>query len=158
MASESKDSAIDTEGNDDDRYETEEFLVYVDMDTKLLDGQLSESNTKIKFLGIDTEHPIMQLNNQVFKGKYTTAKLQVNCQETDNTHKNDNNIITTEMNVLCNQQLINSFLLHFQVLTNTQWERIVFSTKAIVRVQSKMSVSKSCRQNYTISLRKRTKC
>lgn len=53
---------------DDDRYETEEYLVYVDLDTKLLDDQLSKSNAKIKFLGIDTESPIMQLNNQLFKG------------------------------------------------------------------------------------------
>ncbi|XP_031633816.1 general transcription factor 3C polypeptide 6 [Contarinia nasturtii] len=55
---------------EDDRYETEEFLVYVDLDTKLLDDQLSKSSTKIKFLGIDTENPIMQLNNQLFKGEY----------------------------------------------------------------------------------------
>lgn len=53
---------------DDERYESEEYLVYVDLDTKLLDDQLSNSNAKIKFLGIDTETPIMQLNNQVFKG------------------------------------------------------------------------------------------
>lgn len=58
--------------DDDERYETEEFYVYVDLDTKLLDEQLSKSNTKIKFLGIDTQNPIMQLNNQLFKGKYLT--------------------------------------------------------------------------------------
>lgn len=57
--------------DDDDRYETVEHLVYVDLDTKLLDDQLSKSNAKIKFLGIDTEHPIMQLNNQLFKGSQT---------------------------------------------------------------------------------------
>lgn len=56
------------DSQDDDRYETEEYFVYVDLDTKLLDDQLSNSNAKIKFLGIDTENPIMQLNNQLFKG------------------------------------------------------------------------------------------
>lgn len=56
---------------DDDRYETVEHLVYVDLDTKLLDDQLSKSNAKIKFLGIDTDNPIMQLNNQLFKGNKT---------------------------------------------------------------------------------------
>lgn len=55
---------------DDDRYETEEFYVYVDLDTKLLDDQLTKSNAKIKFIGIDTENPIMQLNNQLFKGEF----------------------------------------------------------------------------------------
>lgn len=57
-------------GQDDDRYETEEYFVYVDLDTKLLDDQLSNSNARIKFLGIDTENPIMQLNNQLFKGRF----------------------------------------------------------------------------------------
>lgn len=52
----------------DDKYETEEYFVYVDLDTKLLDDQLSKSKAKIKFLGIDTENPIMQINNQLFKG------------------------------------------------------------------------------------------
>lgn len=52
----------------DDKYEVEECFVYVDLDTKLLDDQLSKSNAKIKFLGIDTENPIMQINNQLFKG------------------------------------------------------------------------------------------
>lgn len=52
----------------DDKYELEECFVYVDLDTKLLDDQLSKSNAKIKFLGIDTENPIMQINNQLFKG------------------------------------------------------------------------------------------
>lgn len=59
--------------NDDERYETEEFLVYVDLDTKLLDEQLSKTNTKVKFLGIDTENPIMQLNNQLFKGNFCSS-------------------------------------------------------------------------------------
>lgn len=54
----------------DDKYELEECFVYVDLDTKLLDDQLSKSNAKIKFLGIDTENPIMQINNQLFKGKW----------------------------------------------------------------------------------------
>lgn len=59
---------------DDDKYELEECFVYVDLDTKLLDDQLSKSNAKIKFLGIDTENPIMQINNQLFKG---TEKLYI---------------------------------------------------------------------------------
>lgn len=52
----------------DDEYETEETYVYVDFDSKLLDEQLSDADTKIKFLGMHTAQPIMQLNNQLFKG------------------------------------------------------------------------------------------
>lgn len=63
-------SSKTTTDQDDDRYETEEFYVYVDLDTKLLDDQLTKSSAKIKFIGIDTENPIMQLNNQLFKGEF----------------------------------------------------------------------------------------
>lgn len=59
---------METDKENDDEFETEEYLVYVDFDTKLLDEQFSNLNAKIKFLGIDTEKPIMQLNNQLFKG------------------------------------------------------------------------------------------
>lgn len=52
----------------DDEYEIEETYVYVDFDSKLLDEQLSDADTKIKFLGMHTAQPIMQLNNQLFKG------------------------------------------------------------------------------------------
>lgn len=73
-------SAKEDAAAEDDRYETEEFYVYVDLDTKLLNDQLSKSSTKIKFLGIDTEQPIMQLNNQLFKGNFwTSAMNETNC-------------------------------------------------------------------------------
>lgn len=76
----------------DERYETEEFLVYVDLDTKLLDEQLSKSNTKVKFLGIDTENPIMQLNNQLFKGNFYfnifRHKSHMNLQQEMNSCRN----------------------------------------------------------------------
>lgn len=61
-------SSMQQKSEHDDKYELEEYFVYVDLDTKLLDDQLSKSNAKIKFLGIDTENPIMQINNQLFKG------------------------------------------------------------------------------------------
>lgn len=66
-------NSLKTSDQEDDRYETEEYLVYVDLDTKLSHDQLSKTNAKIKFLGIDTEHPIMQLNNQLFKGKLESS-------------------------------------------------------------------------------------
>lgn len=67
------------EKDDDERYETEEILVYVDLDTRLLDDQLSKSKPKIKFLGIDTDNPIMQLNNQLFKGKTISIEKLLQC-------------------------------------------------------------------------------
>lgn len=82
---------------DDERYETEEFLVYVDLDTKLLDEQLSKSNTKVKFLGIDTENPIMQLNNQLFKGNFNFILIcnesHMNLQHKMNSCRNSDLIV-----------------------------------------------------------------
>lgn len=52
----------------DEEYEIEESYVYVDFDSKLLDDQLPNADTKIRFLGMDTKQPIMQINNQLFKG------------------------------------------------------------------------------------------
>lgn len=59
--------APETSQNDDE-YEIEEFLVYVDLDTKSFDDQLGKMEKDIKFLGLDTEAPIMQFNNQLYKG------------------------------------------------------------------------------------------
>lgn len=53
---------------EDEEYEIEESYVYVDFDSKLLDEQLPNTDTKIRFLGMDTKQPIMQINNQLFKG------------------------------------------------------------------------------------------
>lgn len=61
---------------DDDEYETEEFLVYVDLDTISLDDQLGKMKKDIKFLGLDTEAPIMQFNNQLYKGNKSEFHLR----------------------------------------------------------------------------------
>lgn len=52
----------------DDEYEIEEFLVYVDLDTTAFDNKLQKND--IKFLGLDTDAPIMQLNNRLYKGTF----------------------------------------------------------------------------------------
>lgn len=52
----------------EEEYEIEESYVYVDFDSKLLDDQLPNTETKVRFLGMDTKQPIMQINNQLFKG------------------------------------------------------------------------------------------
>lgn len=63
------------EGNDDDEddeddedVEYEETYLYVDFETKLLEEQLMNPNLQIRVLGIDTDAPIVQLNNKIFKG------------------------------------------------------------------------------------------
>lgn len=60
-----------TDERNDDEYEYEESYVYVDFDSKLLDEELLNEDMKIRFLGINTKQPIMQLNNQLFKGKFS---------------------------------------------------------------------------------------
>lgn len=57
---------IETDDNDD--YEEEECLVYLDFDTKFLEDQLRDPNLKMDIIGIDTENPILQVNSKLFKG------------------------------------------------------------------------------------------
>lgn len=62
-------NAVEITSDEDDEYETEEYLVYVDLGTHSLDEQqLSKMKKDIKFLGLDTETPIMQFNNQLYEG------------------------------------------------------------------------------------------
>lgn len=55
--------------DEDDEFEEIETLVYVDFESNLLEDQISETNLKMKFIGIDTEQPILQVNNKIFRGK-----------------------------------------------------------------------------------------
>ena len=59
--------------NSDDEYEEEEFLVYIDFDSKLLEDQLTDPNLNMKLIGVDTEHPIMQINSKIYKGTFEYA-------------------------------------------------------------------------------------
>lgn len=65
-------NCVDGEGADhddgDDDVEYEDTYLYVDFETKLLRDQLLNPNLQIKVLGIETDAPIVQLNNKVFKG------------------------------------------------------------------------------------------
>lgn len=49
-------------------YVDEECLIYLDFETKLLEEHLVTPNPIIKFLGIETENPVVQINNKIFKG------------------------------------------------------------------------------------------
>lgn len=59
----------------DDEYEEEETLIYVDFESNLLEDQISDNDLKLKLIGIDTEQPILQLNNKIFRGKYSFLSL-----------------------------------------------------------------------------------
>lgn len=62
---------IDLDDDYDEDAEYEETYLYVDFETKLLEEQLMNPNLQIKVLGIDTDAPIVQLNNKIFKGRCT---------------------------------------------------------------------------------------
>lgn len=58
----------DLRSEDGDEYE--EFLVYIDIDpTSIAVNQISESSLKI--FGMETNKPLLQINNQFFEGKKT---------------------------------------------------------------------------------------
>lgn len=65
---------IDVDDDYDEDAEYEETYLYVDFETKLLEEQLLNPNLQIKVLGIDTDAPIVQLNNKIFKGRCTDGK------------------------------------------------------------------------------------
>lgn len=52
----------------ENEYEEDETLVYVDFESNLLEDQITNNDLKMKFIGIDTNHPILQMNNKIFRG------------------------------------------------------------------------------------------
>lgn len=55
--------------NNDSEYEEEEFLVYVDIEpTSLGDNQIRNAKN-VKFFGLETKKPLLQINNLYFEGK-----------------------------------------------------------------------------------------
>lgn len=50
--------------------EEEEMLIYADFDMGLPYEELEEPNVHIKFIGIDSENPRIQINDRFFKGIY----------------------------------------------------------------------------------------
>lgn len=60
---------VDNNDNSDDDYEEEEFLVYLDFQSKIKSETLEEPDVKIKMIGFETEEPIVQINNKMFRGE-----------------------------------------------------------------------------------------
>lgn len=59
---------VDPQISENDEYEEEECLVYVDFETKFLEDQLKDPNLKMHLIGVNTENPILQVNSKLFKG------------------------------------------------------------------------------------------
>lgn len=64
---------MDKNVSSDDEYEEEELLVYLDFELKINSESLEEPNLKIKMIGFETDEPIVQINNKMFRGKYKTV-------------------------------------------------------------------------------------
>ncbi|XP_043791185.1 uncharacterized protein LOC122714162 isoform X1 [Apis laboriosa] len=55
--------------NNDDTSDSEEILVYVEFEV-LDDNVFNEKQLQLDMIGIDTEHPIMQINGKFYEGTY----------------------------------------------------------------------------------------
>uniref|UniRef100_A0A1Q3FA57 Proteinral transcription factor 3c polypeptide 6 n=1 Tax=Culex tarsalis TaxID=7177 RepID=A0A1Q3FA57_CULTA len=54
-------------------YIEEEILVFADFEKYLATEELTDPNVRIKVIGIETESPIVQINNDLYKGSYDFA-------------------------------------------------------------------------------------
>lgn len=70
---------INADANDDDEYEEEETLLYVDLDSILPTEELQEERINFKVIGIASENPILQINNKLFKGECAMLQLTDVC-------------------------------------------------------------------------------
>lgn len=69
IADSSETMEVDNNDNSDDDYEEEEFLVFLDFQSKIKSETLEKRNLQIKMIGFDTDEPIVQVNNKIFRGK-----------------------------------------------------------------------------------------
>ncbi|XP_001851019.2 guanine nucleotide-binding protein-like 3 homolog [Culex quinquefasciatus] len=54
-------------------YIEEEMLVFADFEKYLATEELIDPNVRVKVIGIETENPIVQINNDLYKGSYDFA-------------------------------------------------------------------------------------
>lgn len=57
--------------SDDSDYEEEEYLVFADFKNQILPKELSDENSAIKIIGIETKNPVAEINGNIFKGTCT---------------------------------------------------------------------------------------
>ncbi|XP_013104997.1 uncharacterized protein LOC106085322 [Stomoxys calcitrans] len=54
----------------DSEYEEEEYLVFADFKNQIVPKELSDENSAIKIIGIETKNPVAEINGSIFKGTY----------------------------------------------------------------------------------------
>lgn len=59
-----------------DDFEEEEFLLYVELDSQNLSVDHIRNANKIKMFGIDTQKPLLQINNLFYEGKHNNYKIK----------------------------------------------------------------------------------
>ncbi|XP_065370356.1 uncharacterized protein LOC135962381 [Calliphora vicina] len=57
----------------DSEYEEEEFLVFADFKNQIFPEQLSDENSAIKIIGVESKNPVAEINGNIFKGTYDYA-------------------------------------------------------------------------------------
>lgn len=54
-------------------YIEEEMLVFADFESYLTSEELADPNVRIKVIGIDSENPVIQINDDIYRGSYDFA-------------------------------------------------------------------------------------
>lgn len=62
---------VENDKNSDEEFEEEEeeLLLYLDFQSKIKPETLQKPNVQIKVIGLETNEPIVQINNKVFRGE-----------------------------------------------------------------------------------------
>lgn len=53
----------------DSDYEEQEFLIYVHLDSQSINQEQMRNASKMELHGIETQQPLLQINNLFFQGK-----------------------------------------------------------------------------------------
>ncbi|KAJ6634257.1 General transcription factor 3C polypeptide 6 [Pseudolycoriella hygida] len=64
---------VETSINPDEDLEEEEVLLYLDFQSIIKSDTLQKPNIEIKMIGFETEEPIVQVNNKMFRGVFEHA-------------------------------------------------------------------------------------
>lgn len=86
-------SAMEMDPDDDDdpeSYIEEEMLIFADFENYLTTEELADPNVRVKVIGIDSESPVIQINNDVYRGSYDFALGTNVFLEEDEERKNTN--------------------------------------------------------------------
>ncbi|XP_065081657.1 uncharacterized protein LOC135704148 [Ochlerotatus camptorhynchus] len=92
-ATEDDESAMELGPEDDadpESYIEEEMLIFADFENYLTPEELADPNVRVKVIGIESESPVIQINNDVYRGSYDFALGTNVFLEEDDEKKNTN--------------------------------------------------------------------